>query len=313
MVGRMSGDELTLEATDAHRIHAYRWPVDEPRGLVQIVHGMAEHGARYGALAEALNGAGWSVIAHDHRGHGKSAKRDADLGHFADDAGWRRVIEDVRVVRERGREDAPEGPLVLLGHSMGSFISLYEQTDAPGTADVLVLSGSNVGGGALVKAGILAAKAERLRGGKRGKSGVLAFMSFGSFNKAFEPTRTEFDWLSRDEAQVDLYVDDPRCGFRCTNQLWVDLLTALSGLGDEARLRRLPSDLPVYLVAGDRDPVSDGGKGVTELGRRLRGAGVRDVTVKLYRDARHEIFNETNREEVFADLLAFLDERSNEA
>lgn len=303
----MSGDELTLEGTDAHRIHAYRWPVDEPRGLVQIVHGMAEHAARYAALAETLNEAGWAVIAHDHRGHGKSAKRDTDLGHFADRDGWRRVLEDVRVVRERGREDAPEGPLVLLGHSMGSFISLYEQTDAPGTADALILSGSNVGGGALVKAGTVAAKVERMRSGRRGKSGVLAFMSFGSFNKAFEPTRTEFDWLSRDEAQVDLYVDDPRCGFRCTNQLWIDLTTALYELGDEARLRRLPDEMPVYLIAGDRDPVSDGGKGVTELGRRLRGAGSNDVTVKLYPEARHEVFNETNRAEVFAELLAFID------
>lgn len=299
-------DLAPLTAADGHHIAAKLClPEGTPRGLVQIAHGMAEHCARYARVAEALAAEGWAVVTHDHRGHGASAPSDRDLGHFADEDGWRRVREDLRQVRAAGRERAPEGPVVLLGHSMGSFIALSEQIDAGGSVDRLVLSGSNVGGGALVSAGLVAAKAERLRQGKRGKSKVLAFLSFGSFNKGFEG-RTEFDWLSRDEAEVDRYVADPWCGFDCTNQLWIDLLEALLDNGRPERLRRLPSDLPVYLLCGDRDPVSQGGKGVRALEKQLRAAGVGSVTTQIYRDGRHEMFNETNRDRVVADLVGWL-------
>lgn len=302
----MSMEELTLEAPDGHRIAArFRAADAEARGLVQVAHGLAEHCARYARFADALAAAGWAVVTHDHRGHGKSARSARELGHFADEDGWLRVREDLRQVRAAGRERVPEGPLVLFGHSMGSFISLSDQLDAPGSVDRLVLSGSNQGGGALVSAGLAAAKLERLRQGKRGKSKLLAFLSFGSFNKGFEG-RTEFDWLSRDEAEVDRYVADPWCGFDATNQLWIDLLEALLDNGRPERLRRIPPELPIYLLAGDRDPVSQGGKGVRALERQLRDAGARDVTRRLYADARHEMLNETNRDEVVADLVAWL-------
>lgn len=295
-----------LEAPDGHRIAAkFRAADGTPRGLVQIAHGMAEHCARYARLADALAAAGWAVITHDHRGHGASAPSERDLGHFADEQGWRKVREDLRQVRAAGRERVPDGPLVLLGHSMGSFIALSEQIDAKGSVDRLVLSGSNQGGGALESAGLGAAKLERLRQGKRGKSKLLAFLSFGSFNKGFEG-RTEFDWLSRDEAEVDKYVADPWCGFDCTDQLWVDLLEALIDNGRPDRMRRLPAELPVYLLCGERDPVSQGGKGVHGLEKQLRAAGLDDVTRRVYRDARHEMFNETNRDEVVEDLLEWL-------
>lgn len=300
----MSLEEFTLDAPDGHRIATYLWPAEASRGLVQIAHGMAEYGGRYGAVAEALNADGWSVIAHDHRGHGPSC-RGADLGHFADAGGWRRVLEDLRLVRAHGRERAPEGPVTLLGHSMGSFIALSDQIDAGGSVDGLVLSASNQGGGALVHAGLAAAKVERLRQGRRGKSKLLAFLSFGSFNKGFEG-RTEFDWLSRDEANVDRYIADPRCGFSCSNQLWVDLLETLIDLGKPERLRRLPGDLPIYLFAGDRDPVSDGGVGVRGLEKLLKGAGVEEVERRLYPEGRHEMFNETNADDVRADLVSWL-------
>ncbi|MEZ4336344.1 MAG: alpha/beta hydrolase [Sandaracinaceae bacterium] len=295
-----------LTAEDGHRIAAKMcMPEGTPRGLVQISHGMAEHQARYGRVADALAAQGWAVVTHDHRGHGASAPIERDLGHFADEDGWRKVRADLQQVRAAGRERAPDGPVVLLGHSMGSFIALSEQIHEGGNVDRLVLSGSNVGGGPLVSAGLVAAKAERLRQGKRGKSKVLAFLSFGSFNKGFEG-RTEFDWLSRDEAEVDKYVADPWCGFDCTNQLWVDLLEALADNGRAERLRRIPSDLPVYILSGDRDPVSQGGKGVRALEKQLRAVGIRDLTTQLYRDARHELFNETNRDEVLADLTEWL-------
>ncbi len=302
----MSMEDLRLDAPDGHRIAAkFRAAEGQARGLVQILHGMAEHCARYEPVADALAAAGWAVITHDHRGHGASAASPADLGHFGDRDGWQRVLDDVRQVRELGRERTPDGPLVMLGHSMGSFIALNEQCERPGTVDRLVLSGSNRGGGALVSAGLGAAKLERLRQGPRGKSKVLAFLSFGSFNKGFEG-RTEFDWLSRDEGNVDRYIADPLCGFDCTNQLWVELLEAIIANGKSARLRRLPRDLRVYLLAGGRDPVSQGGAGVAGLERQLNEAGIREVTRVIYPEGRHEMFNETNRDDVVSELIAWM-------
>lgn len=307
MLPRMTArEDFTIEADDGQTV-ATRWwsPEGTPRGLVQIVHGMAEHCLRYDRVARRLNDAGWAVIAHDHRGHGETASPD-DLGHYADDDGLRRVIADMRRVRREGRERQADGALVLLGHSMGSFLSLFDQCDAPGSIDALVLSGSNELGGPLVKAGRAAAKLERLRQGKRGKSGALAYLSFGSFNKAFEPVRTEFDWLSRDPDEVDAYIADPLCGFRCTNQLWIDFLGALDRLGRPDFRGRLPASLPVHLMAGEQDPVG-GEKGVTALEGQLRAAGLRSLTRKIYPGGRHEMFNETNRDEVLSDLIAVLE------
>jgi alpha-beta hydrolase superfamily lysophospholipase len=299
-------EDHTLESTDGAPIAAYLWAPERPRGLVQIVHGLAEHARRYDWVAERLVEAGWAVVAHDQRGHGRTARRDDDLGHYADRGGFAAIVEDVRRVRDLGRERAPGVPVVLLGHSGGSFVSLRDQVDVPGTVDALVLSGSNRTGGALVRGGVWVARLERLRQGPRGRSALVERLSFGSFNDDFAPARTAFDWLSRDAAQVDRYVDDPRCGFRCTNQLWIDLLETLIDLGRPSRLSRLPADLPVYLLAGDRDPVAKG-EGVRRLAAQLGRAGVRDVTTKLYPDGRHESFNEINRGEVVADLLGWLE------
>lgn len=312
----MTMERFSIEAPDGHRIAAYFWPADAPearedpapRGLIQLVHGMAEHAGRYDATASAFAEQGWAVVAHDHRGHGKSCAREADLGHFADAEGWQRVLDDLRQVREEGRARAPDGPLVLLGHSMGSFISLHDQHDTPGTCDALVLSGSDAQGGGLVSAGLALAKLERFRQGPRGKSKLLSFLSFGSFNKGFEG-RTEFDWLSRDPEAVDRYIADSRCGFQCTDQLWIDLLEGILGNGRPESLRRLPSDLPIYLLSGDRDPVGKSGVGVRNLERQLKRAGVAHVTRRLWPDARHETLNETNAAEVRTELLAWLAER----
>jgi len=301
----MPFEDFTLDARDGHTIHAkYRAADGDARGLIQIAHGMAEHCARYERVADRLAGAGWAVVIHDHRGHGPDCP-EPDLGHFADRDGWQKVREDLRQVREAGRERQPEGKLVLLGHSMGSFIAISDQIDARGSVDALVLSGSNVGGGPLVRVAQVPARIERRRQGRRGKSKLLAFLSFGSFNKGFEG-RTDFDWLSRDDAEVDAYVADDRCGFDCTNQLWVDLLGALEDNGRPDRLARIRGDLPVYIFGGSRDPVSAGGEGLVALERQLRDAWLTNVRRRIYPDGRHEMLNETNRDEVVEDLLEWL-------
>jgi alpha-beta hydrolase superfamily lysophospholipase len=301
----MRADTFTLSARDGASIHVYRWlPDGEVRAIVQIAHGMAEHAARYARFAEALTGAGYVVYADDHRGHGKTAS-DADLGHFGDTHGWDLVTSDLIALGKRARTEHAGKKLVYFGHSMGSFFGQTILQKHARDYDAMILSATNAPGSVLERAGTAAARLERLRGGVRGKSALLSFLSFGSFNDAFKPARTDFDWLSRDPAEVDKYVADPLCGFRCTNELWVQLLDGLHAIATGG-FGTVPKDFPVHLFAGDRDPVSRGGKGVTELHERLRSAGLTRASIRLYPEGRHEMLNETNRDEVTKDLLAVL-------
>ena len=214
----MTTREFTLEASDGQTLALYHWaPAGEARAVVQIAHGMAEHGARYARLGEALAAEGYQVYASDHRGHGKTAAAEDDLGFFAAEAGFSRVVEDLHTINRHLASEHPDLPRCLLGHSMGSVLSIAYLETYPGSVDAAVLSGTTNAGTLLHEAGILIAKFERMRQGPRGRSGLIAFMSFGSFNNDFKPARTEFDWLSKDPAEVDAYVADPKCVFDCTN------------------------------------------------------------------------------------------------
>lgn len=305
----MREDTLTLRADDGVDVLVHRW-MPEPgaplRGVLQIAHGMAEHAGRYARFGRALAERGWAVWASDHRGHGGTVSANGTLGHFADEDGYSRVVADVRMVAVAARKQAPGAPFVLFGHSMGSFFAQTIVLRHPQELDALVLSGTTLGGGALVGLGRQIARLERLRVGRRGTSALLTRMSFGQYNVGFEG-RTEFDWLSRDPREVDAYRADPRCGFPVTTQTWIDLLGALEELG-RADWSRLPRDLPILVFAGDRDPVGDRGNGVRRLVARMRAAGLAKVTEKLYPGGRHEMLNETNRDEVVRDVLAWLDE-----
>ena len=298
---------LRLRADDGIEIAVHRWLPDgrAARGIVQISHGMAEHGGRYARFAARLNRDGWAVYASDHRGHGDTAKDGSSLGHFADEDGWARVVADLRTVAAHARHEHAGVPLVLFAHSMGSYIAQSLVLAHPREVDGLILSGTNAGGGALVRAGKLVAKLERLRQGKRGRSELLARMSFGQFNRGFEG-RTAFDWLSRDPREVDAYVADTRCGFPCTNQLWIDLLSALVELG-RADWSGVPRELPILVFAGEHDPAGDRGKGVRKLVVAMRAAGL-SVTDRLYLEGRHEMLNETNRDQVENDVATWLAE-----
>lgn len=300
----------TLASRDSHMIALYSWrPAGTPRAQLLVAHGMAEHGARYAALGEYLATNGIAVYALDHRGHGRSIAREQDAGHFADHEGWVKVVGDLNSVISELKRRQSGTPLLLLGHSMGSFIS-QAWTIAHGSAiDALLLSGSNYGSTFEYRAGRQVARFEKWRLGARGKSALLDFLSFGAFNKAFRPNRTAYDWLSRDTNEVDKYVADPLCGFRVSNQLWIDLLGGLIDISDTKNLAHIPPGLPVYIFGGDHDPVGKHGKGLPKLAEKLREAGLGKVTVKLYEGGRHEMLNETNRDEVFADLAAWIEQQ----
>ncbi len=303
----MQSTTTTVTAPDGAALFAHRWLPDGPvRGVLQVVHGMAEHSARYALLAEALCGAGWAVYAHDHRGHGRTGGDD-DHGYLADEDGWRKVVDDARRVTATIRDEYPDAPLFLLGHSMGSVVAREYVIGGSDELSGLVLSGSLVDPGVMGLAGVGLARLESRLRGRRHTSRLLNTLSFGQYNSAFKPNRTEFDWLSRDEAEVDSYVADRRCGQVFSSGFWADFLPGIRAVNDADRIARVRPDLPIMLMAGDADPVGAAGKGPRATREQYATAGVHDLTCTLYPGARHEIFNETNRAEVIADLLAWLE------
>jgi len=281
------------------------WRPDTPaRGTVQIIHGMAEHSARYERLAGALTEQGFAVYAHDLPGHGPHAQT---RGHFADRRGWRVAISSIRDVQRVALREQPGKPLFMLGHSMGSFLLQHFVADSGATLAGAVFSATSGDLGPLRRVGLGLIRVEAAIYGRRHPSALGEALSFKAFNRKFAPARTKFDWLSRDAAEVDKYANDPCCGFRCSTGLWIDFLDAGGKLTHANRLRRVPKTLPVLMIAGAEDPVSGGQRGPRALERHYLQVGLRDVTVKVYPGARHELFNDTCREEVTADLLAWLE------
>jgi alpha-beta hydrolase superfamily lysophospholipase len=275
-------------ASDARALHVYRWLPDRPRAIVQIVHGAAEHAGRYAELAEELALAGYGVYAHDQRGHGRSARSPAELGALAESGGWDRAVEDLAELGARHRVGHPGLGLVLLGHSLGSFMVQQYLGRHADTLAAAVLSGS--------------AKLEI-----PAQAPDPELDAFAALNAPFEPARTRFDWLSRDPAAVDRYVADPLCGFALSPATYAQMLGAAAQLYAPGRLARIPRDLPIYLLAGDRDPINQELGALHALLETYRAAGLRRVTHRFHAGGRHEMFNETNRKEVVAELIAWLD------
>jgi alpha-beta hydrolase superfamily lysophospholipase len=300
---------FVLSATDGVALHVHRWePEIFPKAAVQIVHGLAEHGGRYGRLATALCTAGYAVYAGDLRGHGRTSAGPHDLGFFAESDGWQKCLGDLWLLHRRIAVDHPGLPILLVGHSMGSFLAQQFASEHGDMLAGLVMAGSDGPPKLLARAGRLVARLERMRHGPRGRSALIHSLAFGAYNKSFRPVRTPFDWLSRDSVEVDRYVNDPLCGFVPTVQLWVDLLDALGRIATTERLARIPKSLPIHVIAGTRDPVSSNARGLERLLAAYQRAGLERVTHGFYDGARHELFNETNRDEVTRDLIAWLDQ-----
>ncbi len=304
----METTRSVLRTRDGAEVVVHRHlPDGAVRGVVHVVHGMAEHARRYDHLAEALTDAGLAVYAEDHRGHGETATSEEDLGYFADRGGWALVLDDLHRVTLRARAEQPDVPVVLLGQSMGSFLAQQYLFTFPGEVDAYVLAGSNGPVGLLGEAGAVVARAERARLGPLGRSDLLDRLVFGAYNTPFEPARTRFDWLSRDEDQVDAYIADPWCGFVPTTQFYLDLFSGLRVIGQTARVRSgARPDTPVYLFAGSEDPLG-GAAGIAALLEHYRAAGLTAVDHRIYPGGRHEMLNETNRDEVIADVLTWIE------
>jgi len=302
--------KFAFDTPDSSKIAAYAWFPNTNKktwkGVIQIAHGMAEHAQRYGRFAKVLNEAGYAVYAHDHRGHGQSIHQDSDIGFFAKQNGWRLVIDDTHILNQRIISDHPTLPITLFSHSMGTFIAQQYAAEYGDTLKGLILSATIADAGFLRNIGLIIAKIERLRIGVRGKSKLLNAMSFGDFNKPFKPNRTEFDWLSRDDTEVDKYINDPRCGFIVTTQLWIDLLQGLGVMALESTRARVPKDLPILLITGTEDPVTKKSKTVDALKQAYEKAGIKSLTVQKYSGGRHESLNEINRDAVTLDIIEWV-------
>ena len=287
------------------RIHE---PEGKPSAVVQIVHGMAEHYARYYPLAEALAKAGIAAAGHDHLGHGPDTPKEK-LGYFADQDGWQMLIDDVHTAHCLLKERFPDSRHILLGHSMGSFLSREYLLQHGGKGlDALVLSGTTYMTAPMLNAAIPLAGAVCALGGAKKPSKLLHELAFAKNNKPFRPNRTTFDWGSTDTKQVDLYVNDPLCGFMFTGRGMHDMFTGLKKLTKLERLETLPEKgIPILFIAGEQDPVGGiNAQGPKTVAAQYKKAGFNDVTMQLYPKGRHEMFNEVNRGEVISNLIAWI-------
>jgi alpha-beta hydrolase superfamily lysophospholipase len=290
-------------------INVHKWGLEEGqaiKGIVQISHGMAEWAYRYDYFAKALNREGYIVYANDHRGHGLTAPSMEDVGYISDNDGFFDKVEDMRELNQLIREEHPSLPVVLFGHSMGSFLSQrYIQLYGSDLVGV-ILSGSNGKQGPIINLGIALAYLEMKFKGRRHRSRLLDKLSFGSYNRAFPDNRTKFDWLSRDEKLVDRYIEDPYCGGIFTSSFFYDFLRGLKMITRRKNLEAVPKNLPIYIFSGSMDPVGGFGKGVEKLKEMYETHGLKEVSLVLYPEGRHEMLNEINRDEVIEDIVRWL-------
>ena len=297
-------------STGRTSIHALKCvPDSKPRAVVQIAHGIAEHIDRYRPFMEFLADNGFVVAGNDHLGHGKSIRVPDEQGFFAEKDGWWRVVDDMDKLHDIMSNEYPELPYMLFGHSMGSFLTRTYLIKHPDKYDGVILSGTGHQSPALVLGGNAAASVMAKLNGAMGDGAKLDSLAFGTYLNKIENPRTKFDWLSRDTEQVDKYIADPLCGFVGKIGLYRDMMQGIKFITDKKNIAQMNKEKPVYFMSGDGDPVGDYGKGVERAYKAFCDAGLHDVFMRLYPGGRHEMLNETNKEQVYQDILSWLNEK----
>ena len=311
-----------ISMDDGVRLNLRKWKIEgktgDTRGILHIIHGMAEHSQRYDRLARKLNAEGFEVWAADQRGHGYTADTSINapdkgglLGHCCKEDVFSRVSADIEAINRLIIKEKPWTPLFLLGHSWGSFIAQnYIETfcDKDNALKLAgcILSGTRGPGGWKFTLGLpFMSFLAFIKGSHKG-SVMARSLTDGPYIKAFRPNRTVSDWLSRDDLEVDAYINDPLCGKLCSTGFYRDLLSGLKRIHQTENLKRIPRELPIYVFSGSADPVGEMGESTTALVNLYRSLGIKDLEFALYPDARHETLNETNRDEVTGNLLSWL-------
>ena len=303
----MDAQTFYLTASDNAQIAVHRWlPLTQPRGIILISHGMMEYAMRYDRFADAAIAQGFAVYAPDHRGHGETAGSLLKLGYLADKNGFERVTEDIHELTLEIQSRHPNTAVILLGHSFGSFVSQMFIEKYGNLLAGCVLSGTRGPDPLVVFGGKITANVIALLCGKKKQSPFLMQLSFGTYNDRISNPGSPNSWLSRDVSEVEKYDASPWAGFTCTAGFFKDLLSGLSSIHRPDALQGIPENLPVFIICGAEDPVGSYGKTVKKLADILTDKGINDLALKIYEGSRHELLNETNRDEVTADVLDWI-------
>lgn len=315
----MRREEFYFDSRDGEtRIHAIKWiPDHEPVCILQIVHGMAEYIARYDRLAQKLAAQGVLVTGEDHLGHGlsvsgKDGKADHPLGYFCHHDAATVVVRDVHRLKKIVQEQYPGVPYLILGHSMGSFITRNYLCRYGTGIDGAIIMGTGMQPRAVVKSAKILSKVLGALQGEKHVSRFVDKLAFGGYNKRINDPQTDMDWLSRDPKEVRKYLDDPLCGFTFTLNGFATLFELIDRLYDQDYLKKMPAELPVLFIAGDSDPVGDYGDAVCRVAESFKALGIQQVECKLYSGMRHELVNEVDREIVDQDILNWVKRRASE-
>ena len=302
-------EKFTFKNKTGSIITYYKWGGEliSPKGIIQLAHGMSEWALRYEYFAEELVKNGYVVYANDHSGHGNSSKNEESLGHISKEDDFYIMIEDMKKLNEIIRKENKDLKLILLGHSMGSFLSQRYFQMYGETIDALILSGSNGKPKFYTKLGLIISKIESSIKGEYKRSKLMDKLSFGSFNKSVKNPKTEFDWLSRDEKEVEKFIKDSYSGFIYPTKFYFSLINGIWDIHKKENLEKININTPIYIFAGDRDPVGYLGKGIVNLYETYKRRGVKNLSYKLYKDGRHEMLNEINKDEVILDVIKWLD------
>ena len=307
-MSKIQREDIWLDSSNATARVAgfyYTCPSVSPRAVVQLSHGMCEYIGRYEEVAGYLAENGYAVVGNDHLGHGATAA--GEYGYFGPN-GAKHILHDLHTMNQLAHKRFPGLPVILLGHSMGSFFARLFAAAYPDAIDALVLSGTAGPNPALMGGILLSQLLSRIEGEKY-RSSLIQKMAFGSYLSHIPHPNTPYDWITRDEKIVAAYAQDPRCTFTFTVNAFHEMFCTLRAVSSKRWAQRLKKSTPVLLFAGDQDPVGNYGKGVRTVEQMLRAAGVQDLTLRLYPGGRHEMLNEINRQDVYADLLAWLDRR----
>jgi alpha-beta hydrolase superfamily lysophospholipase len=300
--------ESKLESpTGATLLVRFREAQGTPRGIVQINHGLTEHSARYARFADFLSQRGFHAYAHDHRGHGFTTAPDGAPGMFAREDGGAKVIADIDAVHDHIAATHPGLPVVLFGHSMGGLSGTNYVLKHSDRLHAAAICNANFSAGLLGRAAQAILAWERFRLGSDVPSRLLPKLTFQAWSKQIKDRRTEFDWLSRDTAEVDKYIADPLCGWDPSVSMWRDVFGFIFGGADDGNYTTIRRDLPLYLVGGEHDPATDGGKAVSHHAERLKRMGFSNLVSTIYPQTRHESLNEVNRDTVMDDFGRWLD------
>lgn len=306
----MLSKNFTFITKDSLKMNMYKWEPkdkDSVKGIINIAHGMAESEIRYERFAKTLVDNGFIVYVGEHRGHGLTCGNIEDLGYICDNDGFHTMVEDLKEINNFIKEENLNLPIIIMGHSMGSFLTQRYIEEYGDTVNGAIISGTNGNPGLILNFGIFISSIEMRIRGRKAKSKLLDGMIFGTYNKRIHKNKTRVDWLTRDEEEVEKFINDPYCGNVFTTSFFYDLMKGLKIIHKEENLNKIPKNLPILIFSGEADPVGRYGKGVDNLINLYKSLGIKNLHYKIYKDGRHEMLNEINNEKVFEDIINWLD------